>query len=61
METKHESVRRYIAARKRGDAKTAGQIKDEAIARFETRTTDGTELRDMTEASMAVPLAEPEA
>lgn len=55
MNTKHQTVRDYIAARKRGDRTTAERLKIEAIARFNTRTTDGTELRDMTEASMTVP------
>ena len=58
-ETRHQSVRDYIAARSRGDAETASRIKDEVIQRFETRTTDGTEMRDLGEASMTVPLAEP--
>jgi hypothetical protein len=55
METKYQTVRDYIAARKRGDRAEAERLKNEAIARFNTRTTDGTELRDMTEASMTVP------
>jgi hypothetical protein len=55
METKHQTVRDYIAARKRGDRAETDRLKNEAIARFNTRTTDGTELRDMTEASMTVP------
>jgi hypothetical protein len=55
METRHQSVRDYIAARERGDRAETERLKNEAIARFNTRTTDGTELRDMTEASMTVP------
>jgi hypothetical protein len=55
MNTQHQTVRDYIAARQRGDRTETERIKNEAIARFETRTTDGTELRDMTEASMTVP------
>ena len=55
MQTTHQSVRDYIAARERGDRAETERIKNEAIARFNTRTTDGTELRDMTEASMTVP------
>lgn len=58
METKHQTVRDYIAARERGDRAEADRLKDEAIARFNTRTTDGTELRDMTEASMTIPFGE---
>lgn len=60
METKHQTVRDYIAARERGDRAEADRLKDEAIARFNTRTTDGTELRDMTEASMTIPFGEGE-
>lgn len=58
METEHQSVRDYIAARQRGDRAETERLKNEAIARFETRTTDGTELRDMTQASMTVPFGE---
>lgn len=43
----HQSVRDYIAAKKSGDSSTAQRIKTEAIARFETRTTDGTELVEL--------------
>lgn len=56
--TKHQTVRDYAAARERGDRATSDRLKDEAIARFATRTTDGTELRDMTDASMTVPFGE---
>lgn len=59
METKHHTVRDYIAARKRGDRTETERLKNEAIARFNTRKTDGTELRDMTEASMTVPFGNP--
>ncbi|MFJ8538150.1 hypothetical protein [Streptomyces sp. NPDC093591] len=58
METEHQSVRDYIAARERGDRAETERLKNEAIARFNTRTTDGTELRDMTEASMTVPFGQ---
>ena len=58
METNHQSVRDYAAARERGDRDETERLKNEAIARFETRTTDGTELRDMTQASMTVPFGE---
>ncbi|OMI34404.1 hypothetical protein [Streptomyces sparsogenes] len=47
LEITHQSVRDYIAAKKRGDEKTSGRIKDEVIARFETRITDGTELVEL--------------
>lgn len=56
--SKHQTVRDYAAARERGDRKETERLKNEAIARFNTRTTDGTELRDMTEASMTVPFGE---
>lgn len=58
METEHETVRAYIAARQRGDRAECDRLRDEAVARFNTRTTDGTELRDMTKASMTVPFGE---
>ncbi|MGW4493787.1 hypothetical protein [Streptomyces sp. NPDC004376] len=53
--TTHQTVRDYAAAREQGDRATSDRIKNDAIARFATRTTDGTELRDMTHASMTVP------
>jgi hypothetical protein len=34
METQHESVRAYIAARERGDRAETERLKHEAIARF---------------------------
>lgn len=57
-DSKHQTVRDYAAARERGDRKTTEQLKNDVIARFNTRTTDGTELRDMTEASMTVPFGQ---
>ncbi|MGW2863309.1 NUDIX domain-containing protein [Streptomyces sp. NPDC001205] len=57
----HESVQRYIAARQAGDADTASRICREVSERFETRTTDGSELRDLFSANRAVPLASKEA
>lgn len=58
METQHQSVRDYIAARERGDTKTTERIRQEVLRRFETRRTDGTEMRDLAEASMTVPLGQ---
>ncbi|WP_405911346.1 hypothetical protein OG529_04300 [Streptomyces longwoodensis] len=55
MEYRHQSVRDYADARRRGDRETTERLKKETIARFETRKTDGTELAEMTEASMTVP------
>jgi hypothetical protein len=55
MNTKHQTVRDYIAARQRGDRTATERLKAEVIARFNTRTTDGTELLDMYKASMTVP------
>jgi hypothetical protein len=56
--TKHQTVRDYAAARARGDRDTTERLKNQAIARFNTRTTDGTELADMTDASMTVPFGQ---
>lgn len=53
--TRHQTVRDYAAARQRGDTATSDRIRAEAIARYETRTTDGTELADLLDASMTVP------
>lgn len=46
-EPAHQSVRDYIAAKKRGDRATTDRIKNEIIARFESRTTDGTEIAEL--------------
>jgi hypothetical protein len=53
--TRHQSVRDYVAARQRGDNATCDRIVAEVRARYDTRTTDGTELGEMVEASMTVP------
>ncbi|WP_255951568.1 hypothetical protein [Streptomyces odontomachi] len=47
METKHQSVRDYIAARERGDDEMCERIQREVIARYETRTADNSELVDL--------------
>lgn len=57
-ETEHQTVRDYAAARKRGDRKATEGLKNAAIARFNTRTTDGSELADMLDASWTVPFGE---
>lgn len=54
----HQSVRDYIAAKKRGDEKTTQRMIDEAKARFDTRTTDGSEMAELLHASMHVRLGE---
>ncbi|MGW3427953.1 hypothetical protein ACWDHW_08350 [Streptomyces melanosporofaciens] len=47
LEITHQSVRDYIAAKKNGAGAMAQQIKTDIIARFETRTTDGTEIVEL--------------
>lgn len=55
MTSKHQSVNDYIAARQAGDNATCDRLVAEANARFNTRTTDGSELAEMAEVSMTVP------
>jgi hypothetical protein len=55
MPSKHQSVNDYIAARKAGDNAACDRLVDEVKARFATRTTDGSEIAEMTRASMTVP------
>lgn len=54
----HQSVRDYIAAKKRGDKATTDRIVAEVTARFDTRTTDGGEAAELLEATMAVRFGE---
>lgn len=54
----HQSVRDYIAARKAGDADRCAEIVAQVRARYDTRTTDGTELRDLLDANLTHPLAQ---
>ncbi|WP_405964822.1 hypothetical protein OG713_34805 [Streptomyces sp. NBC_00723] len=54
----HQSVRDYIAAKKRGDRATTDQIIAEAKARFNTRKTDGSEMAELGQASMHVRFGE---
>ncbi|MEU3613481.1 hypothetical protein ABZ725_14355 [Streptomyces sp. NPDC006872] len=58
LEITHQSVHDYIAAKKRGDRATTEQIIDQAKARFNTRTTDGSEMAQLLHASMHVRLGE---
>lgn len=53
---KHQTVRDYIAAKKRGDIATTSRIVAEVTARFNTRTTDGSEAAELLEATMTTPL-----
>lgn len=55
MTSQHQSVNDYIAARKAGDNATCDRLVAEVNARFATRTTDGSEIAEMAEASMTVP------
>ena len=54
----HQSVRDYIAAKKRGDRATTDRIIAEAKARFNTRKTDGSEMAELGQASMYVRFGE---
>jgi hypothetical protein len=58
MEITHQSVRDYIAAKRRGDRKTTDRIIAEVKARFETRTTDGSEITELYHATMHVRFGE---
>jgi hypothetical protein len=58
MAYKHASVRDYVAAKKRGDTKTTDRIVREVTARFNTRTTDGTEAAELLNATMTTKLGE---
>ena len=60
MQYTHQSVRDYVAAKKRGDRTTTDRIVAEVTARFDTRTTDGSEARELFDATMAVPFGEGE-
>lgn len=52
MEYTHQSVKEYVAAKKRGDRATTDRIVREVTARFDTRTTDGSEARELFDATM---------
>ena len=55
MTSQHQSVNDYIAARQRGDNAACDRLVAEVNVRFATRTTDGSEIAEMTQASMTVP------
>lgn len=58
MEYTHQSVKDYVAAKRRGDRATTDRIVAEVTARFDTRTTDGSEARELFDATMAVQFGE---
>jgi hypothetical protein len=60
MQYTHQSVREYVAAKKRGDRATTDRIVREVSERFATRTTDGSEIAELGEASMLVRFGEGE-
>lgn len=60
MQYTYQSVRDYVAAKKNGDRATTDRIVAEVQARFATRKTDGTEARELGEATMAVRFGEGE-
>lgn len=60
LEITHQSVRDYIAAKKRGDKKTTDRIIAEVTARFNTRKTDGSEAVQLLHATMHVTFGEGE-
>ncbi|WP_109000789.1 hypothetical protein [Streptomyces rishiriensis] len=55
---KHQSVKDYVAAKRRGDRATTDRIVREVTARFDTRTTDGSEAAELLDATMAVRFGE---
>jgi len=60
MQYTHATVREYVAAKKRGDRATTDRIVREVTARFDTRTTDGSEAAELFDATMAVRFGEGE-
>ena len=54
MSYKHESVREYADAKRRGDSKAAMRITFEITDRFEARTTDGSEIAELLTATVDV-------
>jgi hypothetical protein len=55
----HQSVRDYVAAKRRGDTATTDRIIREVGDRFATRTTDGSEAAELHRATMEVSLGQP--
>lgn len=60
MQYTHRSVQEYVDAKKRGDRATTDRIVAEVQARFATRKTDGSEARELFDATMAVRFGEGE-
>ncbi len=58
MQYTHQSVNDYVEAKKRGDWATTNRIVAEVKARFETRTTDGSEAAELLDATMSVRFGE---
>ena len=56
----HRTVQEYVAAKKRGDRTTTDRIVREVTARFDTRTTDGSEAAELLDATMSVRFGEGE-
>jgi hypothetical protein len=54
----HQSVKDYVAAKKRGDRQTTDRILAEVKARYNTRTTDGNEAAELLDATMTVRFGE---
>lgn len=54
----HASVREYVAAKKHGDRATTDRIVAEVADRFKTRSTDGSEIAELSRASMEVRFGE---
>ncbi|WP_406170281.1 hypothetical protein OIE52_39180 [Streptomyces canus] len=54
MQYTHRTVQEYAAAKKRGDRATTDRIVAEVTARFETRTTDGSEAAELLDATYDV-------
>jgi hypothetical protein len=60
MQYTHQTVKDYVTAKKRGDRTTTDRIVREVKARFDTRTTDGSEAAELLDATMAVQFGEGE-
>lgn len=60
MQCTHQTVREYVAAKKRGDRATTDRIVREVTARFDTRTTDGSEAAELLDATMTIRFGEGE-
>jgi hypothetical protein len=58
MQYTHQSVKDYVAAKKRGDYAETQRILGDVQARFATRKTDGSEAAELGHASMHVRLGE---